>query len=355
MSGDVLSDMLRAVRLRGAVFYYIKGTEPWVAEAPASCEIIPAIMPGAEHVIEFHGVAEGSCWAATVGEQPVRLSQGDVVLFPQGDPHVMSSAPGLRAEQVDLGLYFTPRPPQLPFSLSVTGQGVTTARLDGGGKEHATIVCGFLACDARPFNPLLSSLPRVLRVPAAAAGTGSWVSLFLAAAVEESNQRRPGGEAVLERMSEMMFVDALRRHVDGLSPEETGWLAGLRDPGVGRALALLHEKPGDPWTLERLGAEAGLSRSVLHERFVHFLGLPPMQYLAQWRMQVAAGKLRDTDAKVLEIALDVGYESEAAFSRAFRRLVGESPGAWRRARRAGRSDSGKDGAAGSGRAQGRAR
>ncbi len=122
MSADVLSDMLRAVRLRGAVFYYIEGAEPWVAEAPASREIIPAIMPGAEHVIEFHGIAEGSCWAAMVGEPPVRLEQGDVILFPQGDPHVMSSAPGMRADQVDVGLYFSPPPPQLPFSLSVTEQ-----------------------------------------------------------------------------------------------------------------------------------------------------------------------------------------------------------------------------------------
>lgn len=332
MSGDVLSDMLRAVRLRGAVFYYIEGADPWVAEAPASCEIIPAIMPGRDHVIEFHAVAAGSCWAAIVGEPPLRLEQGDVVLFPQGDPHVMSSAPGLRAGQVDMGLYFTPRPPQLPYALSVTKQGVTTARLDGGGRERATVVCGFLGCDAKPFNPMLAALPRVLRLPGAAAGADSWVSLFLRAAVDESNRRRPGGEAVLERMSEMMFVDVLRRYVDGLPAEQTGWLAGLRDPGVGRALALLHGQPAEPWTVERLGQAAGLSRTVLHERFVHFLGQPPMQYLARWRMQLAAGRLRDTDDKVLEIALDVGYQSEAAFSRAFRREVGVAPGAWRRAR-----------------------
>lgn len=334
MSGDVLSDLLRAVRLRGAVFFYIEGAAPWVAEAPASCEIIAAIMPGAGHVIEFHGVAEGSCWAAIVGEPPVRLERGDVVMFPQGDPHVISSAPGLRAGPVDVGLFFSPRPPQLPFSLRVSEQGITTARLDGGGGDRATVVCGFLGWDATPFNPLLASLPRMLCLPGAAAEADSWVALFLRYAVDESNRRRPGGEAVLERMSEMMFVDVLRRYVDGLPPSETGWLAGLRDPGVGRALALLHQKPGEAWTLERLGEEAGLSRSVLHERFVHFLGQPPMQYLAKWRMQLAAGRLRDTDAKLIEIALDVGYESEAAFSRAFRRMVGVAPGAWRRARRA---------------------
>jgi AraC-like DNA-binding protein len=333
MSGDVLSELLRAVRLRGALFYYIDGKDPWVAEVPAARELIPAIMPGAEHMIEFHGVAEGACWAALVGESPVRLEDGDVILFPQGDPHVMSSAPGLRAGVVDAGVYFTPRPPQLPYSISYHEPGVTTARLDGGGREHTTLVCGFLGCDIKPYNPLLTALPRVLHMSGIAVGQGSWVSHFLRSVVDESNHKRPGGEAVLERMSEMLFVEVLRRYVDALPPGQTGWLAGMRDPGVGRALALLHGRPERPWTLEQLGEEAGLSRSVLHERFVHFIAQPPMQYLAQWRMQLAAARLRDTDAKLVEIALDVGYESEAAFSRAFRRLVGVAPGAWRRARR----------------------
>lgn len=333
MSGDTLSDLLRTVRLKGAVFYHIEGADPWVAEAPAAREIIPAIMPGAGHMIEFHGVAKGSCWAATVGESPIRLAAGDVILFPQGDAHIMSSAPGMRAERLDLGMYFTPRPPQLPFELGVDGDRVSTAKLDGGGRDRSTIVCGFLGFDARPFNPLLASLPRVLHVPGAATGRASWIANFLAAAVDESSRRRPGGEAVLERMSEMMFVEVLRRYVDGLSADQTGWLAGLRDPAVGRVLSLLHGRPAEAWTVESLGEQAGLSRSSLHERFVHFIGQPPMQYLAQWRMQLAAAMLRDTDAKLIEIALDVGYESEAAFSRAFKRTVGESPGSWRRSRR----------------------
>ncbi len=335
MSGDTLSDLLRAVRLRGALFYYIEGASPWVAEAPRAREIIPAILPGTEHMIEFHAVVEGSCWAAIVGESPLRLETGDVVLFPQGDPHVMSSAPGLRAPGVDTSFFFAPRPPQLPYALSLTGAEITTARLDGGGGDRSTIACGFLGLDARPFNPLLAALPRVLRVPGSVLGADSWVATFLRAVVTESNQRRPGGEAVLERMSEMLFVEVLRRHVDSLPAEETGWLAGMRDPAVGRVLALLHGRPADPWTLERLGEEAGVSRSSLHERFSHFIGTPPMQYLTRWRMQLAAARLRDTDAKVAEIALAAGYESEAAFSRAFKREVGVSPGAWRRKRRAG--------------------
>jgi AraC-like DNA-binding protein len=333
MMGDALSDLLRAVRLRGAIFFYVEGAAPWVAEAPAAKTIIPAILPGVDHMMEFHVVARGGCWAAVVGQEPIRLDEGDVVIFPQGDHHVMSSAPGLRAERADAGSFFTPKPPQLPFSLSIGAQGVTTARLDGGGGGETTLVCGFLGCDARPFNPLLASMPRALHLRGLARESTSWIGDLLRAAVEESNRKRPGGEAVLERMSEMLFVEILRRYADALGPDQTGWLAGMRDAAVGRALSLLHARPGEPWTLERLAARAALSRSALHERFAHFIGQPPMQYLASWRMQLAAARLRDTDAKVIDVALEVGYENEAAFARAFRRIVGSSPAAWRRERR----------------------
>jgi len=208
-----------------------------------------------------------------------------------------------------------------------------TALLDGGGRDKTTIVCGFLGCDARPFNPLLAALPRIIQMRGLAQES-SWVGTFLRSVVEESNRKRPGGEAVLERMSEMLFVEVLRRYVDSMPADATGWLAGMRDASVGRALAVMHDRPAHAWTIERLGEEVGLSRSSLHERFVHFIGQPPMQYLAAWRMQLAAASLRDTDAKVIEVALHVGYENEAAFSRAFRRAVGESPAAWRRERRA---------------------
>ena len=233
----------------------------------------------------------------------------------------------MRAPSVDTSFFFSPRPPQLPYALSMQGRRDPTARLDGGGRDRATVVCGFLGLDARPFNPLLAALPRVLpdsRRARWAPTPGSRPSCGRSS--PSRTARRPGGEAVLERMSEMLFVEVLRRYVDSLPPEQTGWLAGMRDPAVGRALSLLHEKPAEPWTLERLGEEAGLSRSSLHERFVHFIGQPPMQYLTQWRMQVASGLLRDTNAKLVEVALDVGYESEAAFSRAFKRVVGVSPG-----------------------------
>lgn len=332
MSRDTLSNLLRAVRLRGAIFYHIDGVAPWVAEAPPGSDIIPAILPGVEHMMEFHAVARGSCWAGLVGEEPIRLEAGDLVIFPQGDAHVISSGPGLRAECVDLGMYYRPHPSQLPFELKLSGRDASGGSA-GHDEEASTIICGFVGCDARPFNPLLAALPKMVRVSGRAGDADSWLVGVLHAVVDESNRKRPGGEAVLERMTEMLFIEALRRYVDAMPSGETGWLAGLGDATVGRALALLHERPSEAWTLERLGESAAVSRSTLHERFVHFLGKPPMQYLAEWRMQLAARWLRETDAKVLEVALEVGYESEAAFSRAFRRATGESPGAWRSARR----------------------
>jgi len=333
MSGDTLSDLLRAIRLRGAVFFYVEGTVPWVVETPTSCELIPAILPGVEHLIPFHGVARGSCYASLLDEEPIPMHDGDLVLFPQGDPHVMSSGPGLRAKSVDSGVYFAPRPSQLPFSLFLTEQGMKTPGADSAPSE-VTVVCGFLGCDVKPFNPLLSSMPRLLRTPGIAADGTSWVASLLRSMVEESSRKRPGGEAVLERMSEMLFVEVLRRYADSLPTNQTGWLAGTREPAVGRALALIHEKPAEPWTLEKLGEEAALSRSVLHEKFVSYIGQPPMQYLTQWRMQLAAKRLRDSDAKIHDVAIEVGYRDDAAFARAFKRAVGESPGAWRRAQRA---------------------
>ena len=335
MSADALSDLLRAVRLRGAVFFYVEGSEPWVVETPPSAEIIPAILPGVEHLMAFHWVSKGSCWASLLDGEAIPLEGGDLVLFPQGDHHVMSSAPGLRAASVDKSLYFAPRPPQLPYALRITAHGMINAGSSPGGDEQTQVVCGFIGCDAKPFNPLLASMPRVLRMPGATVGGSTWIANFVHSMVDESNRKRPGGEAVLERMSEMLFVEALRCYIDALPAGQTGWLAAMRDQATSRTLALMHQSPAEAWTLERLGEQAGLSRSTLHERFVHLIGLPPMQYLAQWRMQLAAARLRDTDEKLPDIACAVGYENEAAFSRAFKRAVGQSPGAWRRARRAG--------------------
>jgi AraC-like DNA-binding protein len=334
MSHDTLSDVLRSVRLRSALFYYVYCDGDWVAEAPASCDIAEAVMPDSEHVIAYHVVTSGECWAAIGGESPRRLRRGDIVLVPQGDAHVVSSAPGLRAEP-DVGAYFALRRDQRPFRVHYAGGLQPAAEIDQGGATFAdgrtpdtSLVCGFIGCDARPFNPLLATLPRLMHL---AAGAGNdCASQFATFAAAETASRRPGGEVLLERLSEMMFVDAIRRHVDTLPEESTGWLAGLRDRIVGRALALLHARPAAAWTIDELGSQVGLSRSALHQRFVDLVGQPPMQYLTRWRMQLASRLLRDTQQGVAAIALDVGYDSEAAFTRAFRRAVGMPPAAWRR-------------------------
>jgi AraC-like DNA-binding protein len=318
MVADPLSDVLHSVRLSGAVFFYIEGSSPWVAEAPPARAVAGILMPHAQHVVEYHVVTHGACWGGVVGEAPVRLEAGDVIVFPQGDPHILSSAPGMRSPP-DLALYsrFLDTPPPIHVPLG------------GPGGERVEIICGFLGCDARPFNPLLATLPRVLHSRVAAADDGTLRS-FIDAAVRESSSRRPGGASVLARLSELMFVEVVRRHLESMPAGGTGWLAGLRDEFVGRALALLHRRPDHAWTLDELARKVALSRSALAERFTHLVGQPPMQYLARWRMQIAAGLLAGGGASVAQVAVEVGYASEAAFSRAFKKLVGVPPASWRR-------------------------
>ena len=328
MSQDTLSDVLRGVRLRGAVFFNVSGSSEWAAEAPPAKEIAPLLMPGVDHVMEYHAVAQGSCWAGIPGGPSVQLFAGDVVMFPHGDAHVVSSTPGVRGNP-DMSWLASAKVDQLPLQVAYNGQNVLLSAAPERSAD-ASIVCGFLGCDLQPFNPLIAALPRMLHLRAT--DDDAWIAKFTQQAVAESNARRPGGEAMLARMSEMMFVDAVRRYADHLPTESAGWLAGLRDRFVGRALALMHEQPARDWSVDELGRHVGLSRSALHERFVHLIGVPPMQYLAQWRMQAAACLLLETRATVAAIALDVGYDSEAAFARAFKRLVGKPPAAWRRER-----------------------
>jgi AraC-like DNA-binding protein len=330
MSQDPLSDVLRGVRLRGAVFFHVSGNRDWVAEAPPSRDIAPLLMPGVEHVMEYHAVAQGSCWAGIPGEPAVRLETGDVVLFPHGDGHVMSSAPGMRG-MPDLPAFTDAELRHLPLRVVFCGPEMLRAPPPGYAPD-ATIVCGFLGCDLHPFNPLIAALPRLLHLRASPGDV--WIAQFMQQAVAESCSGRPGGEALLARMSEMMFVHAVRRYAEQLSGPGASWLAGLRDRVVGRALSLMHEEPGRDWTIDELGRRVGLSRSALHERFVQLVGMPPMQYLAQWRMQAAARLLLETRESVAAVAQDVGYDSEAAFNRAFKRMVGKPPAAWRRERAA---------------------
>jgi AraC-like DNA-binding protein len=315
---DALSDVLKAVRLTGAIFFDIHASEPWVAETPAGRSIVGSIFPEAEHLIPYHVITRGNCWGGVIGEPPLRLSAGDIIVFPHGDSHVMSSAPGMR-NSPDMTLYHAPADGQLPFAMA----------MGGNHADSAHIVCGYLGCDARPFNPLLAALPPVLRVSDRAGGA---FGAFVQFAVAESKEPRIGGECVLGRLSELMFVDVVRRYLETLPADRTDWLAGLRDPFIGRALTALHRNPARDWTLESLAHEVGLSRSVLAERFTQFVGQPVMQYLTNWRMQLAANHLLSGMDSVAAVAERVGYESEAAFSRAFKKTVGTPPSQWRKNR-----------------------
>lgn len=338
---DTLSDVLRMVRLRTAVFYYVSCDGDWAAEAPTSRDIAAAVMPEAEHVMEYHVLTSGECWVGLIGEPAIKMRRGDVVLLAQGDAHVVSSAPGMRADPA-VGSYFELGRTQRPFRIHYEPGAEPIVDFDGklppasAAGCAASFVCGFIGCDLKPFNPLIATLPRLLHLPATGNALSEQFATFAAA---ESAARKPGSEALLERLSEMMFVDAIRRHVEQLPDEAKGWLAGLRDRYVGRALALMHARPAAPWTIEDLSTQVGLSRSALHERFVSLIGMPPAAYLTNWRMQLASRLLLDGRATIAQVAVDVGYDSEAAFARAFKRLVGMPPAAWRRSHEPARASS----------------
>jgi AraC-like DNA-binding protein len=308
------------VRLTGAVYFSVDASAPFAAEALPARDVASHVMPGAEHVLEYHLVSRGTCWGGIVGEEAQKLEEGDIIAFPQGDPHVLSSHPGSRGT-TSLTTYRKQPGTQLPFFL----------REEGGGGPRTELICGFVGFDRRPFNPLLATLPRTLKVSTREGG--SWLEALAHQAVTETTARRNGAETVLARASELMFVEVVRRYLATLSPEQTGWLAGLRDPFVGRALAALHDRPAEAWTVESLAKEAALSRSALADRFTHLIGEAPMQYLTRWRMQLAATLLRSRDVSVFEAAMEVGYASEAAFSRAFKKVVGVPPAAWREGQR----------------------
>ena len=318
MAADPLSDVLRTVRLTGAVFFDVTATEPWVAESSPPETILPKVLPGAGHLIAFHVVTEGRCFAHRAGDEPTVVEAGEVIVFTNGDAHRLSSAPGIRVESVpDGGDSLTAS--QLPFTLNYSGLGPASAKF----------VCGYLACDSRPFNPLLGNLPPVIKAGDREGSDGGWLGQFIRFALSESAGQRAGTASVLAKLSELMFIEVVRRHIETLPPQQLGWLAGLRDPFVGKALSLMHGAPANHWTIEELAREVGLSRSVLAERFTELLGMPPMHYLAKWRMQIASGLL-SSGGNIANVAAEIGYGSEAAFSRAFKKLAGMPPAAWRR-------------------------
>jgi AraC-like DNA-binding protein len=322
LATDTLSDVLKTVRLTGAAYFDIAAQEPWSVHSPARELILPRILPGADHLIAYHAVTAGRCFACLDGGEAVPLEAGEVVLFTSADPHVMSSSAGMRAEPPTADMIDIADAGLLPFQINLMNGGAVSARL----------VCGYLACDAKPFNPLLEALPPMIKAGDPRRNDNGWLGQFIHFAVAEVTEKRAGSESVLMKLSELMFIDVVRRYIEALPPQNAGWLAGLRDPAVGKALALIHSRPSFNWTIEGLARQSGTSRTVMAERFMRFVGVPPMHYLAKWRMQVASEML-NRNANIATIAAEIGYESEAAFSRAFKKMMGVPPSAWRQGMR----------------------
>jgi AraC-like DNA-binding protein len=317
---DVLSDVLHAIRLTGAIFFDVNAHNPWVAETPPISAVCAKVMPEHEHVIGFHVMLNGGCWAQVddESEPPMRLEAGDAVIFAAGDAHYLGTEIGKRSKP-NMAIYYRPTDRVLPFVLR-----------EGGNGEAARFVCGYLGCDVRPFNPILETLPRVMHVRQSS-DSGALIHDLIRVALQESESPTAGSETILSKLSELMFLQAIRQHIDNLPDNSTGWLSGLRDRHVGAALVLMHGRPADAWTLDALAREVGLSRSMFAQRFSEMVGMPAMQYLSNWRLQIAAQMLTSQRLSIAEAAAKVGYDSEAAFNRAFKKRVGIPPGAWRRA------------------------
>jgi AraC-like DNA-binding protein len=316
---DALSDVLRVAQLTGGVFLHAEFFAPWCIAARVAPEHCAPLLGPASHLILYHYVVEGELLVRIAGEEDFVLGPGEVVLLPRNDLHLLGS---------DLTL-----PPVLGRDIiQMPNDGGLFAIHHGGDGARTRLVCGFLGCDSAQGNPVLATLPAALRLTIEEGGAAEWIRSTFQYAADEVAAGRPGSATVLAKLSELLFVEAVRRYAEALPEGQTGWLAGLRDPYVARTLALLHRDLTRAWTVDELGRAVGLSRSALAERFTHLIGVAPMHYLATWRMQVAAHELRTRSTSLAQVANMVGYESEAAFSRAFKKAFGTAPATWRRAK-----------------------
>ena len=313
---DVLSEVLKVVKLQGAMFYNGEFSSPWSLCSPASRLVAPYLAPDAGHVIIYHLLTEGHASARLLDGEHIVLKAGDLVIFPHGDPHIIENGPPTKTVDIAQEL------------ARIVAQGLKLSRIGGGG-EITRFICGFMACDPQLSQVFLSGLPPVFKVRIRDDASGRWLENSIRFSVNATDSSVAGGEAVLAKLSEVLFVETLRAYIAHLPPEKTGWLAGARDVEVGKTLALMHRNPAHPWTIASLAKEAGVSRSVLAERFRFYLDESPMAYLTRWRLQLGAQMLASTNHSVAQIAPEVGYESEAAFNRAFKRQFKVPPARFR--------------------------
>jgi AraC-like DNA-binding protein len=313
---DALSEVLRSVRLSGGMFLEASFTAPWCVMSKIDPEDCRPFLAAPLQVIAYHYVVEGRMLVGIGGHDPVEVRAGETVLLPRNDPHLLCSSIGLR--------------PVYAHDLIQPGNAGGLLRIaHGGGGETTRIICGFLGSD-QDRNPLIATLPRILTVDMGLARSSEWIESSLRFAIQGLQQGQLGSSMVVSRLSELMFVEAVRSYAATLPTEQRGWLAGIRDPIIGRALALVHSSLDRPCTAETLARDVALSRSAFSDRFTALVGMPPKRYLTFWRMQVAKDKLRGGRQPIAQIAYQVGYEAEAAFIRAFKREFGVPPGIWRR-------------------------
>ena len=316
---DALSQTLSVVRMTGAIFINARFTAPWCYRSPSAASAASILEPNAERIVIFHFITDGECFVEMPDGSITHLRAGDVVIFPGGEAHRMSSQPGLAAAAPARKLedVLARRPRRLSY---------------GGGGAATRVVCGYMACDERLARMLLDGLPSPTRVNVRGLRGSSWLEASLDYAMQEARSPRPGGHVVLSKLAEVLFIEVLRLFSQEARPAQRGWLAGVSDRLVGAALKAMHAQPAHPWTIENLARHAGTSRSVLAERFQELVGTAPMQYLTQWRMLLAASLLSRSRAPLSSIAEQVGYQTDTAFSRAFRREYGAPPATWRRSR-----------------------
>jgi AraC-like DNA-binding protein len=313
---DALSDVLRVIRLSGGVFLEAHFTAPWCVNGKITSEDCMPFQVSPRYVIASHFVAAGQMQIRAEGGEVVDVRAGELVLLPHNHAHVFGSEVGV--DSISVRDVMQPAP--------VGG----LARIEyGGNGEPTQLLCGFLGTD-NSFGPLLSSLPAVLKLDVRATPLGAWMESSFRFAISQIASGRVGSTTVIAKLSELLFVEAVSHYIANLPEDRQGWLAGLRDPNIGRALTLLHASPAKVWSAEALAGEVGMSRSGFAERFTSLVGQPPMQYLTFWRLHLAAQQLRESSRAIAQVGHAVGYESEAAFSRAFKRQYGASPAAWRR-------------------------
>lgn len=313
---DVLSDVLRTIHLKGALFLNAEFHAPWCVRAPSGVEIAEEQSSPHQTMAVCHLVVEGQCWVHMPGQAPIAVYAGEVITLPYGDAHL-------------LGCGENNAPASSRHAVKVDVSGLSRHRYGGQGTQ-SVVICGWFAYDNSLMSRLMAPLPRVFSTDIRQRPAGAWLESAIAYAVQEASSNNPGSKAIADKLAEVLFVEALRGYIESSNATQQGWLAGLRDPVISRCLSLMHEHPARNWTVATLAQAVNVSRSLFAERFSQLIGMPPMQYLTHWRVALAGNLLRNGQLSLSRIAEQVGYESEAAFSRAFKREYGVPPGTWRR-------------------------